>query len=137
MEHSIEIKKLFRANGEYDNKEIFVAGWVKSLRASNVFGFIELNDGTFFKNLQVVFEKENISNYDEVAKLNIGSSVFVRGLLVPTPEAKQPFELKATEVIIEGKSTPDYPLQNKRHSFEYLRSIAHLRPRAKSEAKRS
>ncbi|MBQ6998536.1 MAG: asparagine--tRNA ligase [Clostridia bacterium] len=130
MEHSIEIKKLFRANGEYDNKEIFVAGWVKSLRASNVFGFIELNDGTFFKNLQVVFEKENISNYDEVAKLNIGSSVFVRGILVPTPDAKQPFELKATEVMIEGKSTPDYPLQNKRHSFEYLRSIAHLRPRA-------
>ena len=130
MEHSIEIKKLFRANGEYDNKEILVAGWVKSLRASNVFGFIELNDGTFFKNLQVVFEKENVPNYDEVAKLNIGSSVFVRGTLVPTPDAKQPFELKAKEIMIEGKSTPDYPLQNKRHSFEYLRSIAHLRPRA-------
>ncbi len=130
MEHTIEIKKLFRANGEYDNKEILVAGWVKSLRASNVFGFIELNDGTFFKNLQVVFEKENLANYDEIAKLNIGSSLIVRGTLVPTPEAKQPFELKAAEIMIEGKSTPDYPLQNKRHSFEYLRSIAHLRPRA-------
>lgn len=130
MEHTIEIKKLFRAKGEYDNQEILVAGWVKSLRASNVFGFIELNDGTFFKNLQVVFEKENVSNYDEIAKLNIGSSLIIKGTLVPTPEAKQPFELKAAEIMIEGKSTPDYPLQNKRHSFEYLRSIAHLRPRA-------
>ena len=130
MERTIEIKKLFRANGEFDNKEILVAGWVKSLRASNVFGFIELNDGTFFKNLQVVFEKENVSNYDEIAKLNIGSAVIVKGTLVPTPDAKQPFEVKAMEIMIEGKSTPDYPLQNKRHSFEYLRSIAHLRPRA-------
>ncbi|MBR2476603.1 MAG: asparagine--tRNA ligase [Clostridia bacterium] len=130
MEQTIEIKKLFRANGEYDNKEIPVAGWIKSMRASNAFGFIELNDGTFFKNLQVVFEKENLSNYDEIAKLNIGSSIIVHGTLVPTPDAKQPFELKATSIAIEGKSTPDYPLQNKRHSFEYLRSIAHLRPRA-------
>ena len=130
MEQTIEIKKLFRANGEYDNKEIPVAGWIKSMRASNAFGFIELNDGTFFKNLQVVFEKENLSNYDEIAKLNIGSSIIVHGTLVPTPDAKQPFELTATAIHIEGKSTPDYPLQNKRHSFEYLRSIAHLRPRA-------
>ncbi len=130
MEASVEIKKLFRETAEYENKLILVGGWVKSLRASNVFGFIELNDGTFFKNLQVVFEKENITNYDEIAKLNIGSSIFVRGTLVPTPEAKQPFELKATEIVIEGTSTPDYPLQNKRHSFEFLRSIAHLRPRA-------
>ena len=130
MEQAVEIKKLYRANGEFDNKEILVAGWVKSLRASNVFGFIELNDGTFFKNLQVVFEKENLENYDEIAKLNIGSSLLVRGTLVPTPDAKQPFELKANSVAVEGKSTPDYPLQNKRHSFEYLRSIAHLRPRA-------
>ena len=130
MERTIEIKKLFRANGEFDNKEILVAGWVKSLRASNVFGFIELNDGTFFKNLQVVFEKENVSNYDEIAKLNIGSAVIVKGTLVPTPDAKQSFEIKALEIMVEGKSTPDYPLQNKRHSFEYLRSIAHLRPRA-------
>ena len=130
MEQAVEIKKLYRANGEFDNKEILVAGWIKSLRASNVFGFIELNDGTFFKNLQVVFEKENLENYDEIAKLNIGSSLLVRGTLVPTPDAKQPFELKATSVAVEGKSTPDYPLQNKRHSFEYLRSIAHLRPRA-------
>ena len=130
MERTIEIKKLFRAKGEFDNKEILVAGWVKSLRASNVFGFIELNDGTFFKNLQVVFEKENVSNYDEIAKLNIGSAVIVKGTLVPTPDAKQPFEIKASEIMVEGKSTPDYPLQNKRHSFEYLRSIAHLRPRA-------
>lgn len=130
MEHTIEIKKLFRANGEYDNREILAAGWIKSMRASNAFGFIELNDGTFFKNLQVVFEKELVENYDEVAKLNIGSSLIVRGTLVPTPGAKQPFELKAAEIKIEGRSTPDYPLQNKRHSFEFLRSIAHLRPRA-------
>lgn len=130
MEQTVEIKKLFRANGEFDNKEILVAGWIKSMRASNAFGFIELNDGTFFKNLQVVFEKEQVENYDEVAKLNIGSSLIVKGVLVPTPDAKQPFEVKATEIKIEGRSTPDYPLQNKRHSFEFLRSIAHLRPRA-------
>ncbi len=130
MEKTIEIKKLFRSQGEFDNKEILAAGWVKSMRASNVFGFIELNDGTFFKNLQVVFEKENVANYDEIAKLNIGSAIIVKGTLVPTPDAKQPFELKAAEISVEGKSTPDYPLQNKRHSFEYLRSIAHLRPRA-------
>jgi len=130
MEASIEIKKLFRETSDYANKQILVGGWVKSLRASNVFGFIELNDGTFFKNLQVVFEKEFISNYEEIAKLNIGASVLVRGTLVPTPEAKQPFELKAAEIMVEGTSTPDYPLQNKRHSFEFLRSIAHLRPRA-------
>jgi len=130
MEASIEIKKLFRETSDYENKQILVGGWVKSLRASNVFGFIELNDGTFFKNLQVVFEKEFISNYEEIAKLNIGASVLVRGTLVPTPEAKQPFELKAAEIMVEGTSTPDYPLQNKRHSFEFLRSIAHLRPRA-------
>lgn len=130
MEASIEIKKLFRETAQYENKLILVGGWVKSLRASNVFGFIELNDGTFFKNLQVVFEKENLDNYDEIAKLNIGSSIFVRGTLVPTPEARQPFELKAAEIVVEGTSTPDYPLQNKRHSFEFLRSIAHLRPRA-------
>ena len=130
METSIEIKKLFRQTSEYENKQILVGGWVKSLRASNAFGFIELNDGTFFKNLQVVFEKEFVPNYDEIAKLNIGSSLFVRGTLVPTPGAKQPFELKACEITVEGPSTPDYPLQNKRHSFEFLRSIAHLRPRA-------
>ena len=126
---SIEIKKLFRQTDDFAEKTITVAGWIKSVRASNVFGFIELNDGTFFKNLQVVFEKELLSNFDEIAKLNIGSSIYVTGKLVLTPDAKQPFELKAEKIEIEGYSTPDFPLQKKRHSLEYLRTIAHLRPR--------
>ncbi|HOA81054.1 MAG TPA: asparagine--tRNA ligase, partial [Defluviitaleaceae bacterium] len=92
------------------------------------FGFIELNDGTFFKSIQIVFE-DNLDNYMDISKLNVGSSIIVEGVLVKTPEAKQPFEVKATSITIEGKSTPEYPLQKKRHSFEYLRSIAHLRPR--------
>lgn len=125
----IEIKKIFRETEKYADKEICVAGWIRSVRASNVFGFIELNDGTFFKNIQVVFEKENLANFDEIAHLNIGSSIYVTGKLVLTPEAKQPFEIKAEKVVVEGLSTPDFPLQKKRHSLEYLRTIAHLRPR--------
>lgn len=126
---SIEIKKIFRETEKYAESEICVAGWIRSVRASNVFGFIELNDGTFFKNIQVVFEKENLANFDEISHLNIGSSIYVTGTLVLTPEAKQPFEIKAKEIVVEGLSTPDFPLQKKRHSLEYLRTIAHLRPR--------
>ena len=126
----IEIKQLFECPETYGDKEITVAGWCRNLRASNAFGFIELNDGSCFKNLQVVIEAEKLENYKTLTKQNIGAAFVAKGILVLTPEAKQPFELKAIEVMVEGESTPDYPLQPKRHSFEFLRSIAHLRPRA-------
>ena len=107
---------------------IKIGGWVRTIRDSKTFGFIELNDGTFFKNLQIVFD-ESLDNFKEIAKLTVGSSVTVTGTLVATPGAKQPFEINAKEIYIEGKSDPQYPLQKKRHSFEFLRTIAHLRPR--------
>lgn len=125
---SITIKQLYRGAEEYLNKNILVSGWVKTERTSKNFGFIELNDGSFFKNLQVVFE-ESLENFNEIAKLSVGSAISVEGLLVESPGAKQPFELKAAKITIEGISTPDYPLQKKSHSFEFLRTIAHLRPR--------
>ena len=123
------IKDLFRNTDKYSDGKITVSGWVRTIRASKNFGFIELNDGSFFKNLQIVMEDEKLDNYTEISKLNVGSAIRVTGVLVLTPEAKQPFELKAETIEVEGKSTPDYPLQKKRHSFEYLRTIAHLRPR--------
>jgi asparaginyl-tRNA synthetase len=125
-----QIKMIYADAKKYDGMVVKVSGWVRSLRSSNVFGFIELNDGTYFKSVQVVFEEQNLSNYKEITKLNIGASVMVTGTLVLTPEAKQPFEIKASEIEICGLSTPEYPLQPKKHSFEFLRSIAHLRPRA-------
>ena len=125
----ILVKQLFADANQYGNKQISISGWIRTLRASNAFGFIEVNDGTFFKNVQVVFESEYISNYKEIASLNVGAAISVKGTLVLTPEAKQPFEIKAQQIVIEGESTPDYPLQKKRHSLEYLRTIAHLRPR--------
>ena len=121
--------------GIYENPEVFsgqtitVGGWARSLRDSKAFGFIDLNDGSCFKNIQVVFEREKIANYDEIAHQNVGASLIVTGVLVLTPESKQPFELKATEIAVEGVSSPDYPLQKKRHSVEFLRTIQHLRPR--------
>lgn len=124
------ISDLYADPKKYDGKEIKVGGWVRSLRSSNVFGFIELNDGTYFKSVQVVFEEQNIDNYKTIAKQNTGASLFVIGTLLLTPEAKQPFEIKAKEIEVCGTSTPDYPLQPKKHSLEFLRSIAHLRPRA-------
>ncbi|MBP3361570.1 MAG: asparagine--tRNA ligase [Clostridia bacterium] len=123
------IKNVYRDTDTYAEKEICLSGWVRTIRASKNFGFIELNDGSFFKNLQIVMEESELENYQEISKLNVGASVTVTGKLVLTPEAKQPFEVKAAEIVIEGTSTPDYPLQKKRHSFEYLRTIAHLRPR--------
>lgn len=122
------VKRIFRNPAQYLNQEIEVAGWIRTLRASKAFGFIELNDGTFFKNLQVVFE-EGMENYSEIAKLATGTSIIVKGILAESLGAKQPFELKAQSIIIEGECASDYPLQKKRHSFEYLRTIAHLRPR--------
>lgn len=123
-----QIKQLFRNSAEYLGKNVRVAGWVRTIRESKTFGFIELNDGSYFKNLQVVFE-DKLSNFNEIAKLSVGASILVEGDLVETPGAKQPFEIKATRVDIEGHSMPEYPLQKKRHSFEFLRTIAHLRPR--------
>jgi asparaginyl-tRNA synthetase len=124
----IMIKQLYRNTEEYLNKNIRVSGWVKTERTSKNFGFIELNDGSFFKNLQIVFE-DGLENFNEIAKLSVGSAISVEGVLTESPGAKQPFELKADKIIIEGRSTSDYPLQKKSHSFEFLRSIAHLRPR--------
>jgi len=125
---SIPIKQLYRSTEDYINKNIKVSGWVKTERTSKNFGFIELNDGSFFKNLQIVFE-EDLENFNDIAKLSVGSAIIAEGLLTESLGAKQPFELKAVRITIEGKSTPDYPLQKKNHSFEFLRTIAHLRPR--------
>ena len=124
----VAIKELFRNKEAYANQEITVGGWVRSNRASKAFGFLVVNDGTFFEPLQVVYG-DKLENFAELGKINVGAAVIVKGTLVPTPEAKQPFEIQAAEVIIEGPSAPDYPLQKKRHSFEYLRTISHLRPR--------
>ena len=125
-----QIKSIYLAEKDYDGKAITVCGWARSIRASNAFGFIELNDGSCAGNLQVVFEADKLANYAEIAKQNVGAALVVRGTLVLTPDAKQPFELKADAVEVEGVSTPEYPLQKKKHSFEFLRTIAHLRPRA-------
>ena len=123
------VKELFRDQQAYGEAQVEISGWIRTIRASNAFGFIEVNDGSFFKNVQVVFESEKISNYKEIAALNVGAAIRVNGIVTLTPDAKQPFEIKAESIEIEGMSTPDYPLQKKRHSFEYLRTIAHLRPR--------
>ena len=126
----LEFRELFSDPQTYAGQSITVGGWARSIRASNAFGFIELNDGTTFRNLQIVFEDATLPNYKEIAKQNVGAALVVRGTFVLTPEAKQPFELKAQEIEIEGVSAPEYPLQKKRHSLEFLRSIAHLRPRS-------
>lgn len=123
------VKELFRNTDNFANAEITVSGWIRNIRISKSFGFIELNDGSFFKPLQVIIEQDKLENYAALAKLNIGAAITVTGTLVITPDAKQPFELKAESAIIDGESTPDYPIQPKRHTFEYLRTIAHLRPR--------
>lgn len=123
------VKSIYRSTADYANKEVTLGGWIRTMRVSKNFGFIELNDGSFFKNIQIVFEADNLPNYAEITKLGVGAAIIVKGLLVETPEAKQPFEVKAQEIAIEGTSTPDYPLQKKRHSVEFLRQIAYLRPR--------
>ena len=123
------VKQLYRETEKYSGQIVKLSGWIRTVRASNAFGFIELNDGSFFKNVQVVFEND-LENYKDISKLPISSSITVEGLVEPTPGSKQPFEIKAKKIIIEGLSHSDYPLQKKKHSFEYLRSIAHLRPRS-------
>ncbi len=128
------VKSLYRDTKTYGGKEVTVSGWVRTVRSSKNFGFIELNDGSFFSSVQIVIEAEKLDNYTELSKLNVGAAITVTGILELTPQAKQPFEIKAGEVTIDGSSTPDYPLQKKRHSFEYLRTIAHLRPRTNTFA---
>ncbi len=129
MQNDVSVRALFTDLPAFDGKTVTVKGWARTIRDSKAFGFIELNDGSFFKNVQVVFERENIDNYDEIAKQNVGAALIVTGRAVATPEAKQPLEIKAEKIEVEGTSTPDYPLQKKRHSLEYLREIAYLRPR--------
>ena len=122
------IREIFRNKDKFADKEVTIGGWVRSNRNSKNFGFIVVNDGTFFEPIQVVYGN-GLDNYDEVGKINVGAAIIVRGTLVLTPDAKQPFEIQAAYVTVEGASTPDYPLQKKRHTFEYLRTISHLRPR--------
>ena len=122
------IREIFRNKDKFADKEVTIGGWVRSNRNSKNFGFIVVNDGTFFEPIQVVYGN-GLDNYDEVGKINVGAAIIVRGTLVLTPDAKQPFEIQAAEVTVEGASTPDYPLLKKRHTFEYLRTISHLRPR--------
>ena len=126
----IELRELAKHAADYQDQEITVRGWVRQNRNSNKFGFLALNDGTFFTPLQIVYEADQLDNYAEIAALNLSSAVCVRGTLVLTPGAKQPYEVHAKEVTVEATSTQDYPLQNKRHTMEYLREIAHLRPRS-------
>ena len=123
------IKELYKNTDNYISKEITLEGWVRTVRDSKTFGFMEINDGTFFKNVQIVFT-DKLSNFNEICKLTISSSIKVTGTLVKTENAKQPFEIQATSIEIESLSDSTYPLQKKKHSFEYLRTIAHLRPRA-------
>ncbi|MBQ9767119.1 MAG: asparagine--tRNA ligase, partial [Lachnospiraceae bacterium] len=124
----VTVRELYRNRDAYLGKKVSVGGWVRSVRDSKAFGFIVLNDGTFFETLQIVYH-DTMENFAEVSKLNVGSAILVTGELVATPDAKQPFEIQAEEVIVEGASTPDYPLQKKRHTLEFLRTMTHLRPR--------
>ncbi len=123
------VKNLYENPSAFDGKTITVGGWVRNIRDSKAFGFIDLNDGSCFGNLQVVFERDKINNYDEIASQNVGAALVVTGVIVLTPGAKQPFEIKANEIAVEGASTPEYPLQPKRHTVEFLREQAYLRPR--------
>jgi len=124
----VTVRELYRNREQYLGKKVTVGGWVRSVRDSKAFGFIVLNDGTFFETLQVVYH-DTMDNFAEISKLNVGSAIIVTGELVATPDAKQPFEIQAEEVFVEGASTPDYPLQKKRHTLEFLRTMTHLRPR--------
>ena len=128
MEKLINVREIFRNRDEYLDKEITIGGWVRSIRDSKTFGFIVLNDGTFFEPIQIVYS-DSLSNFAEICKTNVGAALIVKGTLVATPGAKQPFEIQAKEIFIEGASTPDYPLQKKRHTMEYLRTMTHLRAR--------
>lgn len=123
------VKNIYDNADSFSGKTVVLGGWIRNIRDSKAFGFIDLNDGSCFKSIQVVFEREIVPNYDEISKLNIGSAVVVKGRIELTPGMKQPFEMKAEAIDVEGNSTPDYPLQKKRHTVEYLREQAYLRPR--------
>ena len=122
------VKEIYRERDKYLDQEITVGGWVRSVRDSKTFGFVVLHDGTYFETLQIVYH-DTMDNFAEISKLNVGAAIIVKGTLVATPQAKQPFEIQAAEISVEGTSAPDYPLQKKRHSLEYLRTITHLRSR--------
>jgi len=122
------VKSLYKETEQYLDKEVTIGGWVRSIRDSKSFGFLVIHDGSYFETLQVVYH-DKMANFEEISRLNVGAAVIVHGTLVATPQAKQPFEIQASEITVEGTSTPDYPLQKKRHSLEYLRTISHLRPR--------
>lgn len=124
------VKSLYETPDAFSDKTVHVAGWARNIRSSNTVGFISLNDGTFFSNVQIVFESESLENYEEIAKCNVGTSFHITGRFILTKDRPQPFEIHADKIIIEGASSPDYPLQSKRHTMEYLRTIAHLRPRS-------
>ena len=122
------VRELYRHREVYLDKEVTIGGWVRSVRDSKAFGFIVVSDGSWFETLQVVYH-DTLANFAEVSRLNVGAAIVVKGTLVATPQAKQPFEIQAAEVTVEGASAPDYPLQKKRHTLEYLRTIPHLRAR--------
>ncbi|MBO5726984.1 MAG: asparagine--tRNA ligase, partial [Clostridia bacterium] len=124
-----EIVNVFAKLDELKDTTVTVCGWVRTIRQSKNIAFMEINDGSAFKGLQVILDKETLSNFDEIVAQNVGAAVSVEGLLVATPEMKQPCELQAKEIFVDGASSPDYPLQKKRHSLEFLRTIQHLRPR--------
>ena len=128
MEKLVEIRELFKNRESYIGKKISVGGWIRTNRDSKTFGFAVISDGTFFDTLQIVYN-DKMSNFQEIAKINVGAAIIATGELVATPDAKQPFEIQAEEIVIEGASTPEYPLQKKRHTLEFLRTMTHLRPR--------
>lgn len=130
---SVTVKEIYRGTDRFLNQKVELSGWVRTVRSSKAFGFIEVNDGSFFENIQVVFE-ESLENFTEIGKITLSSALRIQGTLVPTPGAKQPFELKAEHIEILSLAAADYPLQKKRHTFEYLRKIAHLRPRTNTFA---
>ena len=125
-----KIAQLFAAPESFEGQSMTVCGWARTIRDMKNFGFVELNDGSCFKSLQIVMDRNLLNNYDEIARQNVGAALICHGILIVTPDAPQPFELKADGIVVEGTSSPDYPLQKKRHSLEYLRTIQHLRPRA-------
>ncbi len=126
---SIDVRKLYKTYAELGGQEVTIAGWIRNIRDSKTFGFLVLADGTFFNSVQVVFSKDVIDNFDEIAHLNVGAAVYATGVVTLTPDAKQPFEIQATKIVVEGTSTPNYPIQPKRHSMEFLRTQSHLRAR--------
>ncbi|MBQ9104102.1 MAG: asparagine--tRNA ligase [Clostridia bacterium] len=123
------LKQIFKNSQEFGGKKVTVCGWARTIRDGKAFGFIELNDGSYFKNCQIVFDREKVANYDEIARQNVGACLMVKGTLILTPENPQPFEINADEIKVLGTSTADYPLQKKRHTLDFLRTIPHLRPR--------